>query len=288
MPRDVDDAADDVTEVPAPPAQPQEVIQLLSDDDDADDDIRGEAASVARVHPADLTEDDQPAVAPPLKRAKHAEQGQAVVEGAETVAAVESAAAASSGVKEERDGGWPAEFQRLCQLTFDQTEFTAGSLLTMTAVARVRESRTRSGTIQRVARVTRQKSASRNGRGCGSESRSWLSAAGWRRHYSTCAASRSTWWPPATRRCRAFCGLGISHGQLVRQHPPAPVHCLPCNSRPFGHFGALTEGRSAGVDETIDLVSEEEEEESQGWIDVEAYILGPLKGARPIQTEPKD
>ena len=72
------------------------------------------------------------------------------------------ALAAPAPIKEDQDGGWPAEFQRLRQLPFDQKPSTigctAGCFSTpYDVVAGVWESRTRRGTIRRTAQLTRQK-----------------------------------------------------------------------------------------------------------------------------------
>ena len=75
-------------------------------------------------------------------------------------AAADQAAAAPAIVKEDKDGGWPAEFQLLRQLPFDQAEHDRlhGWFFTSyDVVAGVRESRTRRGTIRHAARITRQK-----------------------------------------------------------------------------------------------------------------------------------
>ena len=75
-------------------------------------------------HPSDSITD------PSSKQAKHATDAAAVEKPTSPVAlavdgSVASAltAATSCVVKEERDGGWPAEFQRLRQLPFDKAEF---------------------------------------------------------------------------------------------------------------------------------------------------------------------
>ena len=69
-------------------------------------------------------------------------------------------AAAPTIVKEDKDGGWPAEFQLLRKLPFDQAEYGRLHRWFFTSydvVAGVRESRTRRGTIRHTARITRQK-----------------------------------------------------------------------------------------------------------------------------------
>lgn len=163
-------------------------------------------------------------------------------------------------VKQESDGGWPAEFQPLRTLPFEQSKYDELHKAFFTerdVCGGERESLTRGGTLRRTLRVTR--------------------------HTTTIAE-----WPRLHKEVDQL----IAHGQLETAlgHMRCLEHYLKrVNQGPEPRVLRQCTGRGGGAAEMIDLTADKAQAQAIDVEQLEEIVLGPLpSGLREVKQEVVD
>ena len=162
-------------------------------------------------------------------------------------------------IKQERDGGWPAAFQALRELPFDEVEYERLRSLFFTeyeVCAGSRESRTRSGSLRVTPRITR-------------------------------TTVRIAEWPPRLQQTveelhgAGHFHLALKHLRCLEKHMQMVGEPTPRILRDNTHAAG-----DGDVEEVIDLEAESNNEPA--WVDVEELedMVLTTSPVQPVKTEP--
>ena len=247
---------DGVAVVPRPADQVPEIVVLSSD---SDDEIPPETVGMKAAFPK--RRGGAPALGKRRRRASLVARGSPDAAAARSCAAQDdSRRVAVVAVKQESDGGWPAEFQPLRTLPFEQSKYDElhkAFFAERDVCAGERESLTRGGTLRRTLRVTRRT--------------------------STIAE-----WPRLHKEVDQL----IANGQL--ETALGHMRCLEHYLKRVNHSSEprvlrQCPGRGGGAAEMIDLTADKEQAQAIDVEQLEEIVLGPLPSAlRELKQEVVD